>query len=86
MEEAREAAVSLVLGSLQGAPLCCCATVLSTALSEQLDELVQAAAQQLANRYGAALHDSGLEAKPVPRLKAICARGLHTMIEVCKRK
>ena len=52
MEEARDAAIAMVCGSLEGAPLCCCATVLTTALTEQVDEVVQAAAAQLSERYG----------------------------------
>lgn len=52
MDTARDAAISMVCRSLEGALLCCCATVLTTALDEQVDELVQAAAAQLSERYG----------------------------------
>lgn len=52
MDAARDAAIGMVCRSLEGALLCCCATVLTTALDEQVDELVQAAAAQLSERYG----------------------------------
>lgn len=66
MDEARDAAVSMVLRSLGGALLCCCATVLTTALTEQVDELVQAAASQLADRYGATLVSTAAQGTTYP--------------------